>query len=115
MPGWGHAAAAVALVGTILAGGGAWDSVFTVSYLAQVAPAALERATSGALLVGFVLSYVVLVVGWPGFALATLRARVLRRGPAIALLCGSLVALVPAPTSLRVLPLAVAAALLAHR
>ena len=76
----GHASALLALAGTALAAGGAWDSVFTVPYLADVAPAVLDRATSGSLLAGFVGSYLVFVLGWAAFAVATLRARLLPRG-----------------------------------
>jgi hypothetical protein len=101
----------VALAGTVLAAGGAWDSLFTLPYLADEAPAVLDVETSGSLLVGFVISYVVLVVGWAMFAAATLRARVAPRGAAITLLVSSIVAIMPAPTPLRLLPLAVGAAL----
>ena len=112
---FGHVSAFLALAGTILAAGGAWDSVFTVPYLADVAPAVLDRATDGALLAGYVSSYLLFAAGWGCFAVATLRARVLARGPAIALLAGSVLAIVPAPTAIRTLVLAVAVALLATR
>ena len=110
----GHAGAVLALLGTMLAAGGAWDSVFTVPYLAEHAPSVLERSTDGSLLAGYVSSYLVFVAGWTAFAVATLRARVLPRGATIALLAGAVLALVPAPTSLRVLVLAIAAALLSR-
>jgi len=111
----GHAGALVALAGTVLAAGGAWDSVFTVPYLAEVAPGVLDRGTSGPLLAGYVGSYLVFVVGWAAFAVATLRARVLPRGASIALLAGALLAILPAPTALRTLVLTVAVAVLATR
>ena len=106
----GHAGALVALAGTVLAAGGAWDSVFTVPYLAEVAPGVLDRATSGPLLAGYVGSYLVFVAGWAAFAIATLRARVLARGTSIALLVGALLAILPAPTAIRTLVLTVAVA-----
>jgi hypothetical protein len=112
---FGHAGAVLALVGTILAAGGAWDTVFTVPYLAAVSPAVLDRATDGALLAGYVSSYLVFAAGWAAFAVATIRARVLARGPSIALLAGAVLAIVPAPTAIRTLVLAVAVALLATR
>lgn len=111
----GHAGALVALTGTVLAAGGAWDSVFTVPYLAEVAPGVLDRATSGPLLAGYVGSYLVFVAGWAAFAVATLRARMLPRGASIALLAGALLALLPAPTALRMLVLTVAVAVLTTR
>jgi len=110
----GHAGALVALAGTVLAAGGAWDSVFTVPYLAEVAPGVLDRGTSGPLLAGYVGSYLVLVIGWAAYAVATLRARVLPRGPATALLAGAVLAILPAPTSLRLLVLSLGLALLAR-
>jgi hypothetical protein len=112
---FGHASALVALTGTILAAGGAWDTLFTVSYLAEVSPAVLDRATDGALLAGYVSSYLVFSIGWACFAIATLRARVLRRGAAVAMLVGAVLAILPAPTAIRTLVLAVAVALAATR
>ena len=112
---FGHASALLALTGTMLAAGGAWDTFVTVSYLADVAPAVLDRSTDGALLAGFIASYLVFSIGWACFAVATIRAGVLSRGPAIALLVGAVLAFVPAPAAMRTLLLAVAVALLATR
>ena len=112
---FGHASALLALAGTMLAAGGAWDTFVTVSYLADVAPAVLDRSTDGALLAGYIVSYLAFSIGWACFAVATLRAGVLSRGPSIALLVGAVLAFVPAPTAMRTLVLAVAVALLATR
>ena len=101
----------VALAGTALAAGGAWDSLFTVPYLAEQAPAVLDRPTSGSLLAGYLVSYLVLVAGWALFSVATLRARVLPRAASIVMLAGALLAVLPMPTPLRVLVLAVGVAL----
>jgi hypothetical protein len=112
---FGHASALLALAGTMLAAGGAWDTLVTVSYLADVAPAVLDRSTDGALLAGYIASYLAFSIGWACFAVATIRAGVLSRGPSIALLVGAVLAFVPAPTAMRTLVLAVAVALLATR
>jgi hypothetical protein len=112
---FGHASALLALAGTMLAAGGSWDTLVTVSYLADVAPAVLDRSTDGALLAGYITSYLAFSIGWACFAVATIRAGVLTRGPAIALLVGAVLAFVPAPTAMRTLVLAVAVALLATR
>ena len=112
---FGHASALLALAGTMLAAGGAWDTFVTVTYLADVAPAVLDRATDGALLAGYIVSYLAFSIGWACFAVATLRARVLSRGPSIALLVGAVLAFVPAPTAMRTLVLSIAVALLATR
>ena len=58
------------------------------------------------------LSYLVFTAGWISVAVTTLRAKVLPRGAAIVLLVGAMLAFVPAPTPIRVLVLAVGAALL---
>lgn len=107
-----HAGFGVALIGTLLAAGGQWDSLFTVPYLADHAPDVLDRNTDGSLLAGYVLSYVVLTAGWISVAVTTLRAKVLPRGASIVLLVGAVLAFVPAPTPIRVLVLTVGAALL---
>jgi hypothetical protein len=107
----GHAGFLVALAGTILATGGAWDSLFAVPYIADEAPAVLDKSTGGSLLAGFFLSYLTFVVGWVLFAVASLRARLAPRGVSIALIACSVVAILPAPTPLRLLPLTVAVAL----
>ena len=101
----------VALTGTVLASGSAWDSLFTVPYLADHAPAVLDRNTDGSLLAGAVISYLALVLGWVLVAVASLRAKVVPRAAAIVLLVGAVLAIVPAPTALRLLILALGAAL----
>jgi hypothetical protein len=111
---FGTAAFMVALVGTVLAAGGAWDQVFTVPYLASEAPAVLDSETSGSLLAGFFVSFTVLAIGWVLFAIATRRAGVLPRRSATVLLAGGVLAFLPAPTALRLLVLTVGAALLAR-
>ena len=107
----GHVGFVIALVGTVLAAGGAWDSLFTLPYLADEAPAVLDKDTGGSLLAGFVISYLVMVVGWATFATATLRARLAPRGAAITMLAGAIIAILPAPTPLRLLVLSIGAAL----
>ena len=107
----GHAGFAIALAGTVLAAGGAWDSLFTVPYLAERAPDVLTAGTSGSLLAGYVISYLVLVIGWAVLATTILRRRMLPRSVPAALLAGAILAIIPAPTPLRLLPLALGAAL----
>ena len=111
---FGTGAFVLALVGTVLAAGGAWDQVFTVPYLADEAPAVLEAETSGSLLAGFFVSYAVLAVGWTLFAIATRRAGVLPRSGSTVLIVGGVLAFLPAPTALRLLVLTIGAALLAR-
>jgi hypothetical protein len=110
----GHGGFLVALAGVVLAAGGAWDSLFAVPWLADEAPAALDEPTGGSLLAGFVVSYLVLVIGWVLFASASLRAGLAPRGASIALIAGAVLAIVPAPTALRLLPLAIGVALVAR-
>jgi hypothetical protein len=107
----GHAGFVVALLGTVMAAGGAWDSLFAVPYVADKAPAMLDDPTGGSLLAGFVISYLVFVIGWVLFASASLRARLAPRGASIVLIAGAVFAILPAPTAIRLLPLAIGAAL----
>jgi hypothetical protein len=74
----GPSAFVVALAGTVLAAGGTWDQVFAVPYLADEAPAVLDAGAAGSLLAGYLISYLALAVGWGMFAVALLRARVVR-------------------------------------
>lgn len=107
----GHLGFVTALSGTVLAAGGAWDATFALPYVAEQAPQVLDVPTSGTLLAGFLISYLVLVSGWAAVALAARRAGVVSRAAAIALTIGTLLALIPAPTALRLLPLTIGAAL----
>jgi hypothetical protein len=107
----GHCGFLVALVGMMLAAGGAWDSLFAVPWIADKARAILDEPTGGSLLAGFVISYLVTVVGWILFASACLRARLAPRGATIVLIAGAVLAVLPAPTALRLLPLAIGVAL----
>ena len=107
----GRAGFLLALAGTVMAAGGAWDSAFAVPYLADEAPAVLDAGAAGSLLAGYLISYLALAVGWALFAVATLRARVLSRAGAIVMLVGAVFAILPMPTAIRVLPLAIGAAL----
>ena len=108
----GHAAFALALAGTMLAAGGAWDQVFTVPWLHDEARTVLEGGSTGSLAAGFFLSFALFAAGWIAFAVATLRAHVLPRAAAIVTLVGAVLAFLPAPTALRLLVLSVGTALL---
>lgn len=110
----GHAGFVVALAGVVLAAGGAWDSLFAVPWLADEAPAVLDDPTGGSLLAGFVVSYLVLVIGWVLLGSAWLRAGLAPRAAAIVLIAGAVLAILPAPTALRLLPLAIGVALVAR-
>jgi hypothetical protein len=85
-----------------------------VPYLAREAPGALDAGASGSLLAGYLLSYLALAIGWGLFAVSVLRARVLSRAGAIVTLAGAVFAVLPSPTAIRILPLAVGVALLAR-
>lgn len=111
---FGAGAFTLALMGTMLAAGAAWDQVFTVPYLANEAPAVLDTETSGSLLAGFFLSFTVLALGWALFAIASRRAAILSRRASTVLLVGAALSLLPAPTSLRLLVLTIGAALMSR-
>jgi hypothetical protein len=107
---FGSGAFGLALVGTMMAAGGAWDQVFAVPHLAEHAPSVLDAGSSGSLLAGFFLSFTLLSAGWALYAIALRRAG----APSTVLLVGAVIAFLPMPTALRLLPLAIGAALLAR-
>jgi hypothetical protein len=107
----GHLGGLGALVGTVLAAGGAWDALFALPYVAEQAPALLDEPTGGTLLVGFIVGYLVLAVGWIAFAAASWRSGATPRGAAIVLILGGMFAILPSPTAVRLLPLALGCAL----
>ena len=103
----GLAAFLVALVGTILAAGSQWTYIFVLPYFADDVPELIDE-TSGVILVGFLLSYAVLALGWVWFGIVTLKAKVFPRGGTIAMLAGAAISFLPMPSRTLILTLAVA-------
>jgi hypothetical protein len=97
----------VGLVGTALAAGGQWTYVFVLPYLAERAPA-LADASSGSVVAGFMLSYLVMAAGWLLFAVASLKTRVFPRWAVALLIVGAVVTLLPMPSRTLLLGVAVA-------
>jgi uncharacterized membrane protein (DUF485 family) len=94
---FGFSAAIVAGTGTILISGLFWTEAFVYPTLGRLAPGLLdgtERAGSSAF--GVLLSCAVFGVGWILLGVAMLRARVYRVLPAVLLLIGGAVSLIPA-------------------
>jgi hypothetical protein len=79
----------VALTGTAMAFGLQWSAAFIGPWLAEAAPELLDTEPSGLLAAGFMLSFVLLALGWLLFGLASLQARVLPRGAAALLIVGA--------------------------
>jgi hypothetical protein len=102
--GFGRVAWAVATIGTILVAGGYWSSVFVQPGLAHVAPGAV-RDGIGSLTAGFVVSYLLMGLGWVLTAIALLRTRMLGVSGWFVIVA-ALVAISPLP--FRYLPIAVA-------
>ncbi len=84
----------VAFLGTALLAGVLWFELFITPSLATRAPG-LAEAELG--LAGFVLVFLLGVVGWVLFGAATLRARAYPRWAAVLLMVGGVVAFVPVP------------------
>lgn len=97
----------VAVAGTALAAGGQWTYVFVLPYLAAEAPS-LADTSSGSVVAGFMLSYVVMAAGWLLFGIASLRTRVFPRWMVVLLIVGAVVAIVPMPSRTLLLGIAVA-------
>ncbi len=83
------------------------DLRFVLPELAQRAPGMADQST-GSVLAGFFLSFLVMGAGWLVFAVATLRSRVFPRWTAILLMVGSAATVVPMPSRTLLLSLAVA-------
>ena len=96
-----------AVIGTALGVGGTWTYVFVLPFLSQEAPGVGDES-SGSLLVGFVVSYLLMGVGWLLFAVATLKTGVFPRWAVILLMVGAVVAIIPMPSRTLVLALGAA-------
>ena len=95
----------VAFLGTTLFSGALWFELFITPSLATQAPD-LAEAELG--LAGFILSFLLVIIGWLLFGVATLRARVYPRPAAVLLVVGAVVSFAPIPLSGIVLSVAVA-------
>ncbi len=94
----------VAFLGTALATGFRWAILFMAPSLAVAAPGFLNEGPPP----GFFLMLITFAVGWLLFGVATLRARVYPRAPAITLIVGAVLSLLPLPLVDIVLATAVA-------
>lgn len=78
---------ALAAVGSLFLAGLVWTDLFLFPAIEQVAPQLADEPTT-TMLVGLLLSLAVYTVGWSLLGVATLRARVVPRRVAVALLVG---------------------------
>lgn len=97
----------LASVGTTLAAGALWSQVFVVPRLAESAPRVADQA-GGSVLAGFLLSFLLLGVGWALFGVATLRTRIFPRWAVILLIVGAVLSILPVPSRALILEVAVA-------
>ena len=95
----------VAFLGTALLAGVLWFELFITPSLATRAPG-LAEAELG--LAGFILVFLLGVVGWVLLGAATLRARTYPRWAAVLLMIGGVVAFVPVPLAGTVFSVAIA-------
>jgi hypothetical protein len=102
--GFGRFAWLVALIGTVLTAGGYWSSVFVQPGLATAFPDAVRDGV-GSVTAGFVLSYMIMGLGWALLAIALLRAKLIGISGWF-LILASVVAISPAP--FRYVPLTIA-------
>lgn len=96
-----------ALVATALGIGGAWTYVFVVPFLADKAPGVADES-SGSLLAGFVISYLLMGLGWLVFAVAVLRTGMFPRWAVLLLMVGAVFTVIPMPSRTLILAIAVA-------
>jgi hypothetical protein len=84
----------VAFIGTAMLFGFAWAGTFVVPDLAQAVPEFLNTSGAGMLMLGVMFTFVLFVLGWLLFALASLQTRVLPRGAAVLLMVGAMLSLI---------------------
>jgi hypothetical protein len=106
--GYGLFAWAVATMGTLLTAGGYWSAVFVQPGLATMAPNAVRDGIPS-VTAGFVVSYMVMGLGWILVAVALLRLRLVRVSGWFVIL-GGLVCFTPLPFRYLVLAVAVSVA-----
>ena len=94
----------VAFIGTVLVAGFFWSSAFVAPILAVEAPQLLDVRS----LPGFFRSFIVFGLGWLLFGVATLRAGIYPRAPAVLLIVGSVLIVIRLPLTSIVLDAAVA-------
>ncbi|WEO76565.1 hypothetical protein BJQ94_14505 [Cryobacterium sp. SO2] len=96
---FGFSAAVVAGTGTILISGLFWAQAFLYPTLGRVAPGILDGGDRpGSFAFGLLLTSSVFGVGWSLVGIAILRARVYRVVPAVLILLGGVVSLLPVST-----------------
>lgn len=84
----------LAFAGTVMLASLEWSTAFLFPWLAESAPEILDSDPSGTALAGFIAIFLLFVVGWILFAVATLRARVYPRGPLWLLIVGTITVLI---------------------
>src|SRR5215204_3543526 len=94
----------VAFIGTVLVAGFFWSSAFVAPILAVEAPQLLAVRS----LPGFFRSFIVFGLGWLLFGVATLRAGIYPRAPAVLLIGGAVLTVIRLPLTSVVLGAAVA-------
>ena len=96
-----------ALVGTVLGAGGYWTYVFVLPELSERAPSVADQS-SGSVLAGFFVTFLIMGLGWLLFAVASMRTGVFPAWAVGLLMVGALVTIVPLPSRTLLLSLAVA-------
>ncbi len=104
----GLAGFVAAFLGTALVLGAIWGQLFVAPFVAVQAPSVLDAEPTGALALGFTLTFALLTVGWLLFGIAALRARVYPRIAVIVLMVGAVLNYLPVPLSGVVLDVAIA-------
>ena len=84
---------AVAFLGTAMLVGATWNQAFITPALAQAIPALFDEGVLGWMSLGFVLTYLLVSLGWLLFGVAALWAGVYPRVAAIVFIVGALIEL----------------------
>lgn len=83
-----------ALTGTMLLAGADWGAAFIGPLVAKAAPEVIDADPSGVAMVGFMVTLLLVALGWFLFGLVSLRAGILPRGATILLMAGAVLVLV---------------------
>ncbi|MDT8307494.1 MAG: hypothetical protein RRC07_16295 [Anaerolineae bacterium] len=92
--GLGLIAFLLAFIGTFMVGGAQWTAAFIGPWLASAAPELLDSEPAGLLSAAFLLSFVLLALGWLLFGWVSRQAGVLPGGAAALLMVGAVLLLV---------------------
>jgi hypothetical protein len=102
----------VALTGIVLMAGSQWGAAFLGPWIAEAAPELIDAEPAGITIFGYILSMLLVALGFLLFGLASLRTKVLPRGAAMLLMAGAVLLIVLEMLELPIITVVLDAALI---